>query len=143
LESQEKPKPKANPFGDASAVDTASKLAELEIKESASKESVPVKQEEATPEEISLVLEEAKEMEEEPKEFKQAEETMESNEKTKEEKEKREKKRREPEVINSRAAAFESSAPIKREVSMLHCFNTLLCTRQKRPKTPCQSLTYI
>jgi hypothetical protein len=123
---------KSNPFGAASAVDTASKLQELDLKKKEEpvkkvdmwkKEPVvkadvpkePAKQEEVKVEQKAPVKEEgfttvvAPSSKEEPPATKVTEDQPEETNKKAEEKE---KKRREPEKVNSRAAAFETSAPV-------------------------------
>jgi hypothetical protein len=124
---------KSNPFGAASAVDTASKLQEMDLKKKEEpvkkvdmwkKEPVvkadapkePVKQEEVKVEQKESVKEEgfttvvAPNTKEEPPAAKVAEDKPEADSKKSEEK--KEKKRREPEKVNSRASAFETSAPV-------------------------------
>lgn len=98
------PVKKSNPFGNASAVDTASKLAELDLKKKEAK--VEVKKP------VEKVAEKAPEKKEEPVAVAAAP-TKEKDEGTaaKPKEEKEEKKRREPEKVNTRAAAFES-APV-------------------------------
>jgi hypothetical protein len=125
---------KSNPFGAASAVDTASKLQEMDLKKKEEpvkkvdmwkKEPVvkadvpkePVKQEEPKVEQKEPVKEEgfttvvAPNTKEEPPVAKVTEDKPEADSKKAEEK-KKEKKQREPEKVNSRAAAFETSAPV-------------------------------
>jgi hypothetical protein len=125
---------KSNPFGAASAVDTASKLQEMDLKKKEEpvkkvdmwkkepvvkadvpKEPAPVKQEEFKVEQKAPVKEEGfttvvapnAPSKEEPPAPKATEDKPE--EKKSEEKK---KKQREPEKVNSRAAAFETSAPV-------------------------------
>lgn len=112
-------RPKSNPFGGASAVDTASKLAMLDIKEKPAPTPAKVEPKEQEPKR------------EEPKEAegnlvpddKKAHDDVEETEKNLEHVEKKkEKKKREPEVVNSRAAALGAEAGGKSEVrSIFSC----------------------
>jgi hypothetical protein len=109
------PKKKIDPFGAATPADTAAKLRELELKEKDEKEKKAVAEKEAKPlepvasqpavqaEAPQHVAEEQLEQPEEKDEHGKASETN--------------KKKREPAVVNSRAAAFESAPTVKREVS--------------------------
>jgi hypothetical protein len=142
---------KSNPFGAASAVDTASKLQEMDLKKKEEpvkkvdmwkKEPVvnadvpkePVKQEEVKVEQKSPVKEEgfttvvAPTSKEEPPAAKATDDQPEASPKKSEEKE---KKRRQPEKVNSRAAAFETSAPVSNPLLGLQtkvCFSCPILT---------------
>lgn len=108
-----------NPFGDASAVDTASKLAELEIKESGStqKEVEPLKAQESTKEPRPADITESKQ--DTPVAMDKPIETEKTTQISSAAIDKRERNRREPEIVNSRAAAFENAPNVKRDVSVL------------------------
>ena len=143
-------KPKANPFGSASAVDTTKKLEELDIKMQKEKEEAKAaadaakqkKEEEAAEAEAAKAKADAESAEAEAapasddadddKKADDGDKADDADKKEGEEKkdgekrERRERKQREPKVVNSRAAMLESApAPtsgLSREVSFeLHC----------------------
>lgn len=109
------PKRKVDPFGAATPADTAAKLRELELKEKNEKEKKAVAEKESKPPEPAApqpivqpeapqpVAEEQLVQPEDKDDHGKASETN--------------KKKREPAVVNSRAAAFESAPTVKREVS--------------------------
>ena len=139
---------KASPFGGASAVDTASKLEKLDVKDA------PPKKEEAPKEETS----DEKAPEEKEPDSKQEASKQEGSKKEEEE------KRREPEVVNSRAAAMGSAPEPRREVrfvrqdggsvfifsfktrrftndTFLFCFNSPTIAVRVTPEDPRKSAT--
>lgn len=100
---------KSNPFGAASAVDTASKLAKLDLKKKEwGKVDAKPEQKEPVKEEAAPVVAPTKEETPAPA----AKESEKKPEPDAEKSEEKEKKRREPEKVNSRAAAMESSGPV-------------------------------
>ena len=124
-----------NPFGNASAVDTASKLAELEIKENGStrKEVEPLKAQESIKDsDVTESMQDTHIVVEAPMETEKPSEAM----------DKKESKRREPEIVNSRAVAFENAPNVKRDVSLLftslylHCIHVLTVTFMDYTLTP-------
>ena len=113
------PKPKIDPFGAATPADTAAKLNELELKEKADKqkkaEEVDLKA--AEPKVLAPVDATAE------AELTSVEPTGDADESGKQRD--KNQKRREPAVVNSRAAAFESAPTVKREVSKRYGVNNL------------------
>lgn len=88
------PKPKVNPFGAATAADTASKLQALDLKETKEPEKAaePAAKEAEAPAAADAGREKSK-------------------------------ARWEPKNVNSRAAAFEAAPTVKRDVSFSFCVN--------------------
>jgi hypothetical protein len=97
-------KPKVNPFGSATAVNTASKMAKLDVKEKeAPKETEPIKEKEEP------VTEEPKKEEALPQEPEKKVDDKEPEKEAKPDDKRKEKKKREPQIVNSRAAALEAA----------------------------------
>ena len=109
------PKRKIDPFGAATPADTAAKLRELELKEKSEKEKKVVDEKVAQPLEpvvpVATVQPEAPApvVEEPVADADEKDESGKTSDKN--------KMKREPDVVNSRAAAFESAPTVKREVS--------------------------